>query len=38
MANEEHLQIGAVVQYATSLVKEHEELPQPHHGLEGHSG
>ena len=35
---EEHLQIGVITQYVTSLTKAHEELPQPHHGLEHASG
>jgi len=35
---EEHLQIGVITQYVTSLTKAHEELPQPHHGLEHPSG
>ena len=35
---EEHLQIGVITQYVTSLTKSHEELPQPHHGLEHASG
>jgi hypothetical protein len=33
---EEHLQIGAVTQYVTSLVKSHDDLPEPHHGI-GHT-
>jgi arylsulfatase len=33
---EEHLQIGAITQYVTSLVKTHDELPDPHHGV-GHT-
>lgn len=35
---EEHLQIGPVTQYVTLLVKSHDELPQPHHGLEHAAG
>lgn len=35
---EEHLQVGPVTQYITSLVKRHDELPEPHHGLEHASG
>jgi arylsulfatase A-like enzyme len=35
---EEHLQIGVITQYVTSLTRTHEELPQPHHGLEHASG
>ena len=34
---EEHLQIGVITQYVTSLTKAVEE-PQPHHGLEHASG
>ena len=33
---EEHLQIGAVTQYVTSLVKSHDDIPEPHHGI-GHT-
>jgi hypothetical protein len=33
---EEHLQVGPITQYITSLVKSHDELPEPHHGL-GHA-
>lgn len=36
-ARREHLQIGPVTQYVTSLVKTHDEFPQPHYGLE-HAG
>ena len=35
---EEHLQIGPIIQYVTSLSRSHDELPQPHHGLEQASG
>jgi arylsulfatase A-like enzyme len=35
---EEHLQIGPITQYVTSLTKSHEEPPQPHHGLEHATG
>ena len=35
---EEHLQIGPITQYVTSLTRSYDELPPPHHGLEGHSG
>ena len=35
---EEHLQIGVITQYVTSLTRTHEELPQPNHGLEHASG
>jgi len=30
---EEHLQIGAITQYVTSLVRTHEGVPEPQHGL-----
>jgi arylsulfatase len=33
---EEHLQIGPITQYVTSLVRSHDELPEPHHGV-GHT-
>ena len=33
---EEHLQIGVITQYVTSLSKTHEELPPPNHGV-GHA-
>ena len=32
---EEHLQLGVITQYITTLVKSHDELPEPHSGL-GH--
>jgi arylsulfatase len=35
---EEHLQIGVITQYVMSLTRTHAELPQPHHGLDHHSG
>jgi len=35
MRPEEHLQIGVITQYVTSLVKTHDELPEPNHGI-GH--
>jgi arylsulfatase len=35
---EEHLQIGPITQYATSLVRTHDTLPDPHHGLEHATG
>jgi hypothetical protein len=35
---ETHLQIGPIVQYVTALVEEHDELPDPHHGIEHQSG
>jgi hypothetical protein len=35
---EEHLQIGVISQFVTTLVKAHEELPQPHPGLEHQTG
>jgi len=33
---EEHLQIGAITQYVTSLVRSHDDVPEPHHGV-GHT-
>jgi arylsulfatase A-like enzyme len=33
---EEHLQIGPITQYVTTLARSHDELPDPHHGL-GHA-
>ena len=35
---ESHLQIGPIIQYATSLVQEHDELPDPDHGIEHQAG
>ena len=35
---ETHVQIGPIVQYVTSLVQEHDELPDPSHGIERQSG
>ena len=35
---ETHLQIGPIIQYVTSLVQEHDELPDPPHGIEHQSG
>ena len=35
---EEHLQIGVITQYVTTLARSHDELPPPHHGLEHASG
>ena len=35
---EEHLQIGPITQYITSLSRTHEQLPDPHHGLEQVAG
>jgi hypothetical protein len=34
---ETHLQIGPITQFVTSLVQTHDELPDAHHGLEGHN-
>jgi len=36
MRPEEHLQIGVITQYVTSLVKSHDVLPEPNHGI-GHA-
>ena len=30
---EEHLQLGVITQFVTTLVKAHQELPQPDHGM-----
>jgi arylsulfatase A-like enzyme len=35
---EEHLQIGPITQYVTSLARSHDQLPDPHHGLEHAAG
>jgi hypothetical protein len=35
---ETHLQIGPIIQFVTSLVEEHDELPDPSHGIEHASG
>jgi arylsulfatase A-like enzyme len=35
---EEHLQVGVISQFVTTLVRAHEELPQPHPGLEHQTG
>ena len=35
---QEHLQIGAITQYITSLTRTHDELPQPDHGIQHASG
>lgn len=35
---EEHIQLGPIIQFVTSLVRSHDELPDPHHGLEHQSG
>ena len=33
-----HLQIGPIMQYITTLVRSHDELPDPGHGIEHQSG
>jgi arylsulfatase A-like enzyme len=38
MRPEEHLQIGPITQFVTSLVRAHDEPPDPHHGLDHASG
>ncbi|MFC9355412.1 sulfatase-like hydrolase/transferase [Rhodococcus sp. NPDC057014] len=38
MRPEEHLQLGVITQFVTTLVRSHEELPQPHSGLDHQSG
>lgn len=35
---EEHLQIGPITQYVTSLVRAHDKLPDPDHGLSHQAG
>ena len=35
---EEHVQIGPITQYVTSLVRTHDEPPEPEHGLHHASG
>jgi arylsulfatase A-like enzyme len=35
---EEHLQLGVITQFVTSLVRDVEEATPPHPGFEGHSG
>jgi arylsulfatase A-like enzyme len=35
---EEHLQLGVITQFITTLVKSHDELPQPHSGLDHQAG
>jgi len=33
-----HLQIGAITQYVLSLQQTHDEMPDPHHGIEHQTG
>jgi len=35
---EEHMQLGVITQFVTSLVRDVEEATPPHPGFEGHSG
>jgi arylsulfatase len=35
---EEHIQIGPIIQYVTALVRSHDGLPDPHHGIEHQTG
>ena len=35
---EEHLQLGVITQFVTTLVKSHETAPPPHTGLEHQTG
>ena len=35
---EEHIQLGVITQFVTSLVKSTGEAPPPHVGFEGHTG
>jgi arylsulfatase len=37
-SSQTNLQIGPITQYVTSLVQSHDEVQQPHHGLEHASG
>lgn len=38
LRSEEHLQIGPITQYVTSLTKSHNEPPESHHGLDHATG
>jgi hypothetical protein len=38
LRTEEHLQLGVITQYVTSLVRTHDVAPPPHHGFEGQTG
>jgi len=35
---EEHIQLGVITQFVTTLVKSHDQLPDPHTGLDRQSG
>jgi len=35
---ESHLQVGVITQYVTTLVRSHDELPDPHPGIEHQTG
>ena len=35
---ETHIQLGPVTQFVTALVRAHNKLPQPHHGIDHKSG
>jgi arylsulfatase len=35
---ESHLQLGPIIQYVTSLAQSHDQLPDPHVGIEHQSG
>jgi hypothetical protein len=35
---ETHLQIGPIIQYVTSLVRSHDEAPDPDHGMHHAAG
>jgi arylsulfatase len=35
---EEHIQLGMITQFVTTLVKSHDEAPQPSHGIEHPAG
>ena len=35
---EEHIQLGPIVQFVTSLVRAQDETPEPHHGISAQRG
>ena len=38
MRAETQIQLGPIIQFVTALVKTHDELPDPHHGIEHQAG
>jgi arylsulfatase len=38
LRGEERVQIGAITQYVTALVRSHDRLPDPPHGMEHATG